>query len=235
MLKKISKDAMYIANHGWLESRFHFSFAQYYNPQNMNFGVLRVLNDDILHPQSGFDMHPHQDMEIITYIVEGELTHKDSMANERTLRRGEVQYMSAGSGVYHSEYNHHKEKDLRLLQIWIVPPKKGLKPLYGEELYLLNQRQNKLLPIISSQSGDAKVKVHQDITIYVSELDSDIHKEFVMGKNRQIYFVQIEGETDINGIQLTPSDALQIVDEETLYIHSLKKSHFLFIEMPRCD
>ena len=102
MLKKISKDAMHLSNLGWLESRFHFSFADYYNPKNMNFGVLRVLNDDILHPDNGFDMHPHKDMEIISYIVEGEITHKDSMGNERTLHRGEVQYMSAGTGVYHN-------------------------------------------------------------------------------------------------------------------------------------
>ena len=169
MLKKISKDTMHQSNLGWLESRFHFSFADYYNPKNMNFGVLRVLNDDILHPDTGFDMHPHKDMEIISYIVDGEITHKDSMGNERTLHRGEVQYMSAGTGVYHSEYNNSKEKDLRLLQIWILPPKKGLEPIYGEELYTHSDRENKLLNIVSSKNGNAKVKIHQDVNCYVCD------------------------------------------------------------------
>jgi redox-sensitive bicupin YhaK (pirin superfamily) len=225
VLKKISKDTMYRANHGWLESRFHFSFAEYQNPENINFGFLRVLNDDILHPQSGFDMHPHRDMEIVTYIIDGELTHKDSMGNERTLKRGEVQYMSAGTGVLHSEYNNHKEKDLRLLQIWILPPKKGLEPQYGEELYLPSEREDKLLHIGRAQKSDAK--------IYVCELDADKNIEFVINKNIQIYFVQIEGQADVNGIKLTPSDAMKIVDEDILSVRSIAKSHFLFIEMSK--
>ena len=128
MVKKIEKERMFLSNQGWLESRFHFSFAEYRDFNNMHFGALRVLNDDIVHPQSGFGMHPHNDMEILSYIVDGEITHKDSMGNERTLHRGEVQYMSAGTGVMHSEYNNHKSKDLRLLHIWILPPHKGLPP-----------------------------------------------------------------------------------------------------------
>jgi len=231
MLKKISKDATHLSNLGWLESRFYFSFADYYNPKNMNFGVLRVLNDDVLHPDNGFDMHPHKDMEIISYIVEGEITHKDSMGNERTLHRGEVQYMSAGTGVYHSEYNNSKEKDLRLLQIWILPPKKGLEPIYGEELYTHSDRENKLLHIVSSKNGNAKVKIHQDVNCYVCELDTGKSINYLLDKNKQIYFVQIEGNSTINDITLSPSDAMEIIDEECLNIVSLEKSHFLFIEM----
>ncbi len=231
MFKKIPSDTMYVAKHGWLESRFHFSFADYYNPQNMNFGVLRVLNDDIVHPESGFGMHEHHDMEIISYIVDGEITHKDSMGNDRTLKRGEVQYMSAGTGVFHSEYNHSKEKDLRLLQIWILPPKKGLKPIYGEELYSYNDRHNKLLNIVSSQEGNAQVKIHQDVNLYVCELDADKSIEYEILTNKQIYFVQIEGSSTINTLTLNPSDAIQIVNEKVLHISSNEKSHFLFIEM----
>jgi len=231
MLKKISKDAMHLSNQGWLESRFHFSFAEYHNPQNMHFGVLRVLNDDIVHPDSGFGMHPHRDMEIISYIVNGEITHKDSIGNERTLKRGEVQYMSAGSGVLHSEYNHSKEKDLRLLQIWILPPEKGLDPMYGEELYTEDERQNRLLNIVSSKDGNAKVKIHQDVNIYVCELEAGKSVEYSLQEQRQIYFVQIEGTSEINGTLLNDSDAMEITDENSLSMRALKKSHFLFIEM----
>ena len=235
MLKKISKDTMYVSDKGWLKSRFHFSFAEYHNAHNMNFGVLRVLNDDMLNPQSGFGMHPHQDMEIISYVVEGEITHKDSMGNERTLKRGEVQYMSAGTGVHHSEYNNHKEKDLRLLQIWIVPPKKGLQPIYGEELYTADERKNKLLNIVSGHADKAKITIHQDVNIYVCELDRGKSLEYTLDAKRQIYFVQIEGDSTLNNITLNPSDAMQITDESVLRITSLKQSHFLFIEMDKPD
>lgn len=134
MLKRLPKENMGTSNLGWLESRFHFSFAQYYNPENINFGVLRVLNDDIIHPQSGFGTHPHKDMEIITYVIKGAITHKDSMGNSESLSRGEVQYMSAGEGITHSEYNTTDE-DLRVLQLWIVPPQKSLPRLYGSHRF----------------------------------------------------------------------------------------------------
>ena len=231
MFHKISKESMYSANNGWLESRFHFSFAEYRNLDNINFGVLRVLNDDIIHPNSGFDMHPHHDMEIISYIVDGEISHKDSMGNQRYIKRGEVQYMSAGTGVMHSEYNHHETKDLRLLQIWIIPPRKGLQPIYGEELYKPNERINKLLNIVSSQNGSAKVKIHQDINIYVSEMESEKDLNYGIAKDRQVYFVQIEGSSFINDTELNASDAMKIVDERNINIKAKEHSHFLFIDM----
>ena len=144
MLKKLPKENMGHSSLGWLESRFHFSFAEYYNPENMHFGVLRVLNDDKIYPLEGFDFHPHKDMEIISYVVEGEISHKDSMGNIESLKRGEVQYLSAGSGIMHSEKNLDKTKDLRLLQIWILPPKKGLDSLYGSHKFNIEERKNKL-------------------------------------------------------------------------------------------
>lgn len=230
MLEKISKEKMYLSNQGWLQSRFHFSFAQYRDLNNLNFGVLRVLNDDIVHPHSGFDMHPHSDMEIISYVVDGEITHKDSMGNEETLKRGEVQYMSAGTGVMHSEYNHGNT-DLRLLQIWILPPLKGVKPLYGSYKYEWNERVNKLLPIVSSLSGKAKVNIHQDVNIYVSQLDAQKELTFEIEANRQIYFVQIEGRCHVNAIELNEADALKVVNETQLHIKALTKAHFIMIEM----
>ena len=235
MLRKLPKENMGTSNLGWLESRFHFSFAEYRNPNNMNFGVLRVLNDDIVHANSGFDTHPHSNMEIISYIVNGEITHKDSMGNSETLKRGEVQYLSAGDGIYHSEHNWHKTLDLRLLQIWIIPPKQGLPRLYGSKRFEEIDRKNKLLNIVSSQEGSADIKIYQDINIFVSELEANKTINFDIKKDRQVYFVQIEGSSQINDIILNNGDALEIVDVEKLEIKALENSHFLFIEMKKTN
>ena len=221
MLKKLIKENMGTSNLGWLESRFHFSFADYRNPNNMNFGVLRVLNDDIVHANSGFETHPHSNMEIISYVVDGEITHKDSMGNSETLKRGEVQYLSAGDGIYHSEHNLHKTKDLRLLQIWIVPPKTGLPRLYGSQKFEEIHRKNKLLNIVSGQNGSADIKIYQDVNIYVSQLDSDKILDFNIKENKQIYFVQIEEKLNINEIILNIGNAMEIVDEKQINIKAL--------------
>lgn len=232
MLRKITKKSMGKSNLGWLQSRFHFSFAEYRNPKNINFGVLRVLNDDIILPNSGFDMHPHENMEIISYVIDGEISHKDSMGNEETLKRGEVQYMSAGNGVVHAEYNMG-DKNLRLLQIWILPPKKGLNTIYGSYRYKADDRKNKLLNIVSSQNGDSKIKLYQDVNIYVSELDVGKSINFDIQNNRQVYYVQIEGSAKINSVDLDYGDAMEITDETKLSINATTKSHFLFIEMQK--
>lgn len=233
MLKKLPKENMGTSNLGWLESCFHFSFAQYRNPNNINFGVLRVLNDDIIHPKSGFDTHPHSNMEIISYVVNGEITHKDSMGNSETLKRGEVQYLSAGDGIYHSEHNVHKSEDLRLLQIWIIPPFAGLPRLYGSKRFEEIDRKNTLLNIVSSQEGTADIKIYQDVNIYVSELEINKSLEFEIKEDRQVYFVQIEGSSNINEITLNAGDAMEIVDIEKIEIKALGNSHFLFIEMAK--
>jgi redox-sensitive bicupin YhaK (pirin superfamily) len=233
MLKKLPKENMGRSNLGWLESRFHFSFAEYHNPDNMHFGVLRVVNDDIIHPMSGFDTHPHRDMEIITYVITGDISHQDSMGNAETLRRGEVQYLSAGTGISHSEYNRHESQDLRVLQIWIFPPQKGLDTLYGSYRFKEEERRNKLLNIVSSQKGDAKIKIYQDVNLYVCELDDEKSLDFPIKNDRQIYFIQIEGTSIVNGVALSDGDAMEIVDERTLNIEAVINSHFLFIEMPK--
>jgi hypothetical protein len=232
MNTKLPKEKMGSSNLGWLESRFHFSFAEYRNFDNMNFGVLRVLNDDIVHPQSGFGMHPHRDMEIITYIIEGALTHKDSMGNEETLRAGEVQYLSAGSGIEHSEYNMSPSEDVRLLQIWILPPEKNLPSLYGSYKFTSEQRKNRLLKIVSPQNGDAKIHLYQDVNIYVCELDAGREITYEISANRQLYYVQISTHAMINALELSHGDAMQITDEKLLHVQALEDTHFLFIEMP---
>ncbi|NLV89359.1 MAG: pirin family protein [Tissierellia bacterium] len=231
MLRKIDNTKMGSSDLGWLKSKFHFSFAEYYNPSNINFGVLRVINDDLVKPGTGFDTHPHRDMEIISYIVDGELTHGDSMGNKRTLSRGHVQYMSAGTGVFHSEHNFGEET-LRFLQIWIYPDKNGYEPNYGDYKFEWNDRKNKWLNIVSSKEGNAPIKVNQDVNIFVLELDKDKEIEFKVEEGRQAYLVQIEGTSDINKIILNMRDGLEIIEED-IKIKAIETSHILIIEMKK--
>jgi redox-sensitive bicupin YhaK (pirin superfamily) len=170
-------------------------------------------------------------MEIITYVINGELTHKDSLGNIETLTRGNVQYLSAGDGIYHSEHNLHKFENLHLLQMWIVPPQKGLSRLYGSHKFLDTDRKNKLLNIVSSNKGLSPIKIYQDVNFFVSELEKEKTLNFKISKNRQIYFVQIEGDSLINEIELNSGDAAEITSENNLHIKALGNSHFLFIEM----
>lgn len=229
MLRKIDHTKMGSSNLGWLESKFHFSFAEYYNPSNINFGTLRVINDDLIQAGTGFGTHPHKDMEIISYVVDGELTHGDSMGNKNTLYRGQVQYMSAGTGVFHSEYNLGEET-ARLLQIWIIPDKKGYAPNYGDYKFNWEDRKNKWLPIVSPQDVDAPIKINQDSNIYVLELEKGKEIDFKIEEDRQAYLVQIEGSSTINQITLNMRDGLEIVEED-IKITALETSHFLMIEM----
>lgn len=231
MLKKIDNRNMGTSNLGWLMSRFHFSFAEYYNPANMNFGVLRVLNDDLVQPKTGFDTHPHRDMEIISYVVDGELTHGDSMGNKSTLKRGHVQYMSAGTGVYHSEHNLG-DSILRFLQIWIYPDATGHKPNYGEYKFDWDERKNNWLRIVSGKDGDAAIRINQDVNISVLELETNKEADYPVREGRQAYLVQIEGQSRISGIDLDMRDALEVA-EETIRIKAIEPSHFILIEMKK--
>lgn len=231
MLKKIDSNNMGAADHGWLKSKFHFSFAEYYNPNNIQFGALRVINDDLVQPGTGFDTHPHRDMEIISYVVKGKLTHKDSMGNEETLSRGHVQYMSAGTGVFHSEFNLGDET-LRFLQIWILPDRAGHKPNYGDVRFNWEDRKNKWLHMVSSTTGDAPVKIHQDANIYSLELDEEKSIDFPVNEGRQAYLVQIEGSASVNDVELNERDGLEIV-EENITIQAKENAHILLIELKK--
>ena len=229
MLRRLPVEKMGESNLGWLRSKFHFSFAEYYNEKNINFGVLRVINDDYIAPGTGFPTHPHRDMEIISYVIEGKLTHKDSMGNESTVERGEVQYMSAGTGVTHSEYNKHAE-DTRILQIWVLPDRKGHTPNYGEYKFKYEDRIGKWLHFVSSKEGDAPIKVNQDVNFYVTEIEAGKEMEFEVKEGRQAYVVQIEGKSEINSTAMNPRDGLETIGE-SLKIAALEKSHILVIEM----
>ena len=231
MLRRIDSGNMGSSNLGWLRSKFHFSFAEYYNPHNIKFGVLRVINDDLVEPNTGFDTHPHRNMEIISYVVNGELTHGDSMGNKNAITRGHVQYMSAGTGVYHSEHNLGKD-ELRFLQIWIFPDKEDYKPNYGDYRFDWSDRQNKWLHMVSSRNGNAPIKINQDINVYSLELDKGKEINFQVNEGRQAYLVQIEGGAIINDIELNNRDGMEIVEEDIL-IKAKDTSHILILEMKK--
>ena len=229
MIKTIDHKKMGISEQGWLHSIFHFSFAEYYNPNNMNFGALRVVNDDIFDAGNGFGTHPHQNMEIVSYVIDGVLTHKDSMGNQRELTRGQVQYMSAGTGITHSELNLTKDP-ARFLQIWILPDAKGYTPNYGDYRFDWNERVNKWLHIVSGEQGNAPIKIHQDMNIYVVELDAGNSMKHTLADGRQAYLIQIEGNGEINGQPLYAKDAAEIIDE-SITIKAKDKSHYILFDM----
>lgn len=231
MLKKINNLNMGKSDLGWLQTSFHFSFADYYNPRNMNFGKLRVLNDDLIEAGTGFDTHPHANMEIISYVVSGELTHGDSMGNKKTLSRGNMQYMSAGTGVWHSEHNYSSEI-LRLLQIWIYPDKTGYQPNYGDYEFNWDDRENKWLHMVSGQQGDGPIKIHQDVNIYTLSLNKNKEIGLNIENGRQGYLVQIEGESTINTVALFEKDAIEIIEEQVA-IKAKENSHFILLEMKK--
>lgn len=232
MIRHIPVETMYNGQPiQWLDTTHHFSFDTYYNKDRINFGALRVVNDDIIAPRSGFETHPHKDMEIISYVIKGALTHRDSIGSHGVIRRGEVQYMSAGSGISHSEINEGDEPT-RLLQIWILPNKKSLEPAYGEHKFNWHERENKLLHLVSSKTGSAPVKLNQDVNIYAIELDTGATFDFSVGQNRQCYVVQVEGSSTINGFSLKEKDALETVGQ-SLKISAPGKTHLLFIEMQK--
>jgi len=233
MLKKLDNNNMGRSNLGWLRSVFHFSFAEYYNPENMNFGMLRVINDDLVEAGTGFGLHPHKNMEIISYVIDGELTHGDSMGNKSTISRGHVQYMSAGTGVLHSEYNNG-ENTLRFLQIWIVPDQTGYEPSYGDTRFNWDDRTNKWIHMVSSKTGEAPIKINQDMNVFALELDKDKEISFSVNKGRQAYMVQIEGSSAVNDIALSPRDAIEIVEEE-IQIKANEHAHVLILEMKKLD
>lgn len=229
-------------NKNWLKSRFHYSFAEYRNPANSNFGVLRVMNDDLVQPHRGFGAHPHGDMEIITYIVEGELTHQDSMGTKETLGRGSIQFMTAGKGIKHSEFNHG-DKPLRFIQTWIVPSQRGLKPNYGSSCPVdpVNGK-NQFHHLVSDTSNievSTPVKISQDADAHAAELDLGQKIVHDLSEGRQAYLLCLEGEVTVNGKKLGRHDACEIVGGGPLEIEATgvedtengKLAHILMFSM----
>lgn len=227
------REKMGSSNLGWLKSRFHFSFAEYYNPENMNFGKLRVVNDDVIEAGTGFNKHPHRNMEIVTYIVDGILTHRDSLGHKRELSRGMIQYMSAGTGVVHSEHNLGLER-LRLLQIWIEPDKDNYKPKYGDFKFNWEQRLGQWLLLASNSDSKDRVKINQDVNISVSYITKGDNIPLEVAKGRQVYLIQIEGESKLSNNSreyvLNEGDAVELT-EESIRLQANRDSHFLSIDL----
>jgi redox-sensitive bicupin YhaK (pirin superfamily) len=223
----------YNANHGWLNARHSFSFAEYYDPNNMMFGPLRVLNDDIVAPGRGFGMHPHKEMEIVTIILDGQLEHQDNAGHREIIEFGQVQRMSAGTGIYHSEINPSLEQSVNLLQLWFLPEVNGLKPSYESISFKKEQLINQLLPVVQKNSNKQDVAtIQQDLTIYLSDLEEGQNLEFSQSVNRRTYLFVIEGEVTVNEVTLERRDDARITEEEKLVIKANQKSRFMLIDLP---
>ncbi len=225
------------ANHGWLNARHSFSFANYYNPERMHFGVVRVLNDDIVAPAMGFGTHPHDNMEIITIPLRGSLRHKDSMGNEAIIQENEVQIMSAGTGIQHSEFNASREKDINLLQIWLFPKQKNVMPRYDQRSFLpadrINQLQTVVAPLGSDEEKADAIGIHQDAWFSLGTLKEGIEKTYSVKKTGNgVYAFVIEGSVTVNGQPLSKRDALGISDINTLTIKAETDAEILLMDVP---
>lgn len=233
MYKLRPKDARGATLSEWLNSRHTFSFGEYYDPNNMGFSDLRVINDDIVAPKKGFGLHPHNNMEILSIVLDGALEHKDSMRNVSIINKGEIQKMSAGSGVYHSEFNPSKTNHVHFLQIWILPDKKNIKPAYEQKFFNLEKSPNELILIASKTGIKNSIKINQDVKIYQCLLDLAKTVEFRVHSERK-YWIQIaEGAITINTIRFEAGDGIAITDENNLLqIQSEeRKSNFLIFDL----
>lgn len=222
------------ANHGWLDSHHSFSFANYYNPDRMHFGVLRVLNDDRVDAGMGFGTHPHDNMEIISIPLEGDLEHKDSMGNTAVIKKGDIQVMSAGTGIYHSEYNKNKDRLTKFLQIWVYPNKKNVTPRYDQIALNEADRHNNLQQILSPNANDEGVWIHQDAWFHLGKFDKDFTTDYKLKKSGNgIYAFVIKGDINIGNIQLNERDALGIWDTKEIRIAAnTQDAELLLIEVP---
>lgn len=221
------------ANHGWLDTNHTFSFAHYYDPQRMHFGVLRVLNDDFVEGGNGFGTHPHDNMEIISIPLYGDLEHKDSMGNTAVIKQNDVQIMSAGKGIYHSEYNKNKEKKVNFLQIWVYPKEKNIEPRYEQKTYKPEDRVNKLQQVVSAVKGEEGVWINQDAWFYLGNLKKGFETEYVIRQQGNgVYAFVIEGDVTINGQALNKRDGLGVWDTDKLSITATTDTEVLLMEVP---
>lgn len=218
------------AEHGWLDTYHTFSFADYYDPNWMGFRSLRVINDDLVMPGMGFGTHPHRDMEIITYVLSGALQHKDSMGNGRVIRPGEVQYMAAGTGIQHSEFNPSQDEAVHLLQIWIVPERKGLKPRYAEKS-LSDAAKGRFHLVVSKEGRDGSLAINQDASLLLAKLEAGDRAAHALKPNRHAWLHVAEGEVKMNGETLRSGDAAAFSDEPQVEIVAGKPSQVLLFDL----
>jgi hypothetical protein len=219
-------------NFGWLDTYWHFSFDTYHDPENTHWGALRVFNDDVVEPGRGFGMHPHRDMEIITYVLSGQLEHKDSMGNRGVVRPGEVQVMSAGSGVMHSEYNPSPADPVHLMQLWIFPRTRGLTPRWAQRQFTPEERAGKLLRVVSGSDSDGTLTIDQDAEVFVSALKAGEEVTHTGRAGRKAYLFVIDGGAEVNGQKLARGDQARIADETEVRIKATESTELILLNLP---
>jgi redox-sensitive bicupin YhaK (pirin superfamily) len=218
------------ANHGWLDSHHTFSFANYYDPEHMGFRDLRVINDDRVRGGQGFGTHPHRDMEIISYVVEGELEHRDSMGNGSVIRPGDVQRMRAGTGVTHSEYNYSPTDTLRFLQIWVLPEERGLEPGY-EQKYFGDERRGKLRLVASPEGAEGSVQIAQDVKMYASVLADGEQVVHTLTVGRHAWLQVVRGNVTVNSVELAEGDGVSFDEATAIWVTSTGESEFILFDL----
>lgn len=217
--------------HGWLDTYHTFSFDKYHDPKHMGFRALRVINEDRIGAMRGFGMHPHKDMEILTYVLEGELTHQDSLGHGSSIHPHELQRMTAGTGVTHSEFNHQKDP-VHLLQIWVLPERKGLSPGYEQKAFPPQEKHNRLRLVASPDFAEGSLKIHQDVRLYASLLDGDVSVAHILGPERHAWVQVATGAIDVSGMTLHAGDGAAISDEEEVRVTGkAERSEFLLFDL----
>jgi redox-sensitive bicupin YhaK (pirin superfamily) len=220
------------ANLGWLDSYHSFSFAEYYDPAHMSYSVLRVINEDVVAPAKGFGMHPHNNMEIITYMLGGELQHQDSLGNGSVIKAGDVQRMTAGTGIVHSEFNASKTQDAHLLQILILPAEQGLTPSYEDKHFGAAQKQDRWCLIASPDGREDSLLVHQDLALYATILNQSASLDYALSANRSAYLQVAKGQVRANGELLIAGDALMLDNSQSLHIEAVENAEMLLFDLP---
>jgi redox-sensitive bicupin YhaK (pirin superfamily) len=220
------------ANHGWLDSWHSFSFADYHDPRHMGFGALRVINEDRIEPGAGFGTHGHRDMEIISYVLEGALAHKDSMGNGSTMVPGDVQRMSAGRGVMHSEFNHEAAGQTHFLQIWIEPNRRGIDPGYEQKRFEPEAKRGRLRLVVSPDGREGSVRIHQDACVYATLLDGDARVVHTLAPGRRAYLHVARGSLRANGEVLAGGDALKVADVPEIVLEQGERAEALLFDLP---
>jgi redox-sensitive bicupin YhaK (pirin superfamily) len=221
------------ANHGWLDTNHTFSFAHYYDPSRMNFGALRVLNDDFVDGGQGFGRHPHDNMEIISIPLKGDLEHKDSMGNVAVIKQNDVQILSAGTGIYHSEYNKHSDQQVNFLQIWVFPKERNIQPRYDQKSFKPGDRENKLQQIVSPIASDEGVQINQDAWFHLGNLKKGFQTDYtIKQKSNGVYAFVLEGDVTVNGQKLNKRDGLGVWDIDKISITADNDAELLLMEVP---
>ena len=218
-------------NYGWLDTQHTFSFGEYHDPHHMGFRALRVINEDRVKPESGFGTHSHQDMEIVSYVLDGELAHKDSMGTGSVIRPGDIQRMSAGTGVTHSEWNHSKTEYVHFLQIWILPQRRGIAPGYEQKTIPEGETQNRLRVVASADGREGSVTIHQDAAIYVAKIDAGREVAKEIGAGRHAWVQVARGDVEVNGTHLAAGDGAAVSEEKALAIRAGAAAEMLVFDL----